>query len=200
MLRHVLPCALASILFLTVAQTAQAGDLEDAVLEEINFARTQPAAYARDMLRHPAAYGGGYDDVMANQDPDAFEEAVDFLRRQRPLPPLRPDTRLTAAARDHAEAQGPSGAVGHGGRGGGPAGRMQRRGVWAGLSAENISYGYRDPRQVVQQLIIDSGVPNRGHRQNIFSGGYQAAGVACGRHRGYGSMCVIDFAGAIVQR
>ena len=29
---------------------------------------------------------------------------------------------------------------------------------------------------------------------------FQAAGVACGRHAQWGSMCVIDFAGAIVRR
>ena len=203
MLRHVLPCALASVFLLAIAPSARAADLEGDVLDEINFARTQPAAYARDMMRRPASYGGGYGgyyDNQADQDPAAFEEAVDFLMRQRPLSPLKPDPRLAAAARDHADAQAASGAVGHGGRGGGPAQRLQRHGVWAGLSAENISYGYRTPREVVQQLIIDSGVPGRGHRQNIFGGAYQAAGVACGRHRGYGAMCVIDFAGAIVQR
>ena len=52
----------------------------------------------------------------------------------------------------------------------------------------------------MRQLIVDSGVPNRGHRLNIFSRGYQAAGVGCARHSVYGAMCVIDFAGAIVQR
>lgn len=200
MLRRVLPLAM-GLFLATSASGALAGDLEEAVLDEINFARTQPAAFARDMMRRPAAYSGGYYDSLADQDPDAFEEALDFLMRQAPLPPLRRDTRLAAAAREHAAGQGASGGLGHGGRGGeGPSRRMQRHGVWAGLSAENISYGYRTPREVVQQLIIDSGVPGRGHRKNIFGRGYQAAGVACGRHRGYGSMCVIDFAGAIVQR
>jgi uncharacterized protein YkwD len=72
--------------------------------------------------------------------------------------------------------------------------------MWAGMAAENISYGYDDPAGVVRQLIVDSGVPNRGHRANIFSAGYQAAGVGCARHAVYGAMCVIDFAGAIVRR
>ena len=95
-----------------------------------------------------------------------------------------------------AQTQGARGDVGHG-----PAGslglRLRGQGVWAGLSAENISYGFEDPRDVVRQLIIDSGVPNRGHRRNIFAASYQLAGVACGPHRAYGYMCVIDFAGAL---
>jgi uncharacterized protein YkwD len=152
------------------------------------------------MMRQPASYGGGYAESFAEQDPAAFEEAVEFLMRQQPLAPLAANSRLAEAARDHAAAQGPTGGVGHDSRSGGPVQRLHRHGVWAGLSAENISYGYRTPRQVVQQLIVDSGVPGRGHRQNLFGRSYQSAGVACGRHRNYGSMCVIDFAGAIVRR
>lgn len=185
-----------------VAQAgAQAGDFELAVLQELNFARTDPVAYARDMMRQPAAYGGGRFDTFADQDPEAFEEAVEFLHRQPRLPPLRVDTRLAAAARDHAGAQGASGAVGHNGRRGeGPSQRLQRHGVWAGLSAENISYGDLSPREVVQQLIVDAGVPGRGHRKNIFGRGYDSAGVACGGHRSWGGVCVIEFAGAIQAR
>jgi uncharacterized protein YkwD len=196
--------AFACALFLAFAVTpfaAHAGEFEVAVLEELNFARTNPVAYARDMMRQPAAYGGGRSDTFADQDPAAFEEAIEFLHRQPRLPPLRANTRLAAAARDHADSQGSSGSVGHGGRrGDGPAQRLQRHGVWASLSAENISYGSLSPREVVQQLIIDAGVPSRGHRKNIFGRGYDSAGVACGRHRNWGGMCVIEFAGAIQSR
>jgi uncharacterized protein YkwD len=87
------------------------------------------------------------------------------------------------------------------GHGGGPSlsQRLQAQGVFAGMSAENISYGYDDPRDVVRQLIVDSGVPSRGHRANIFSRGHQALGVACGGHEAYGVMCVLDFAGALAR-
>jgi hypothetical protein len=46
----------------------------------------------------------------------------------------------------------------------------------------------------VVTLIVDQGVPNKGHRKNIFSRDFRMAGVACGGHARYGSMCVIDFA------
>ena len=36
--------------------------------------------------------------------------------------------------------------------------------------------------------------------RNIFASGYKLAGVACGPHRAYGVMCVIDFAGALPPR
>jgi uncharacterized protein YkwD len=180
---------------------SRAGDFDDAVLAELNRARAHPQAYARDLRRRQVAFArdGDQTDVFAQEDPEAVEDAIDFLMRQPPLPPLRRDGRLAAAAREHAARQGPLGDVGHG-----PPGslgrRIQSQGLWAGLEAESISYGQRTPRDVIRQLVVDSRVPNRGHRRDLFSQAYQAAGVGCGRHARWGSMCVIDLAGAIVRR
>lgn len=193
--------ALAALSILCAAAPAAAGGLESAVLAEVNFARTHPAEYARQ-LRKDAYVGGvvGYSEI-GNEDVDALSEAIQFLMAQEPLPPLSASESLAAAAHAHAVAQGRTGEVGHVSPGGaGLSERLHAHGVWAGLAAEDISYGYEDPRDVVRQLIIDSGVPGRGHRQNIFGRGYQAAGVACAPHRQYGAMCVIDFAGALVRR
>lgn len=187
--RKALAPAIAGLLLLALAPSAQAARLDDAVLDELNFARARPAEYARELRR----------DLHGSDDPAAVEEAIRFLERQASLPPLEPDRRVAAAARQHAQAQGSRGEVGHGASGG-LGQRLRGQGVWAGLSAENISYGFDDARDVVRQLIIDSGVPGRGHRRNIFATGYQLAGVACGPHRAYGFMCVIDFAGALPPR
>lgn len=191
--RMALALAIAGLLSLVlplVAQSASlAARLDDAVLDELNFARARPAEYARELRR----------EINRSDDPAAVEEAIDFLERQAALPPLGADRRIAAAARQHTQAQGARGDVGHGAAGA-LGQRLRGQGVWAGLSAENISYGYDDPRDVVRQLIIDSGVPGRGHRRNIFGAGYQLAGVACGPHRAYGVMCVIDFAGALPPR
>lgn len=199
-------CALAAalcggLLLGDVRPAAAQMGLEAAVLFEVNFARTHPAQYG-EALRRSAYRGGieGYSEI-GNEDGDALAEAIDFLSRQRPLPPLETSQALAAAARAHARAQGETYQVGHVGPGGQTLSeRLHAHGVWAGLAAEDISYGYDDPREVVRQLIIDSGVPGRGHRRNIFSASYQAAGVSCAPHRAYGAMCVIDFAGAVVRR
>jgi uncharacterized protein YkwD len=66
---------------------------------------------------------------------------------------------------------------------------------WTGSIGENISYGPDDGLEVVLQLIIDDGVPDRGHRANIFSPDFRLAGVACGPHPTFRTVCVIDFAG-----
>lgn len=186
--------ALAGLLLLVIPtafwpQAAAAQTLERAVLDEINYVRANPQAYARELSRTEPAMG---------EDPNALDEAVAELSRQRPLPPLGADERIDEAARDHAHAQGQRGEVGHGATGS-LGQRLRKYGVHAGMSAENISYGYENPRDVVRQLVVDSRVPGRGHRRNILSTGYSAAGVACGGHRAYGAMCVIDFAGAMPE-
>jgi uncharacterized protein YkwD len=68
------------------------------------------------------------------------------------------------------------------------------------MAGEDIYYGEQTPDQVVRRLIVDAGVPSRGHRHNIFARGFEISGVSCGPHRVYGGMCVIDFAGAVVTR
>ncbi len=70
---------------------------------------------------------------------------------------------------------------------------------WTGSIGENISYGPDDGREVVLQLIIDDGVPDRGHRANIFSPGFRLAGVVCGPHPKFRTICVIDFAGGAAK-
>ena len=171
---------------------AQARGLEAQVLAELNYARANPARYADELAQ------GGW--ALRDEDPRVVDEAIGFLLAQRPLPPLRAHAGLQAAAGAHVRAQARRGTEGHGGGAGGLAARLKAQGVWAGLSAETISYGYAEAREVVVQLVVDSRVPGRGHRKTIFGAGYSLAGVACGPHAAYGAMCVIDFAGALAPR
>ena len=185
------PYAVAAMALLLTQPASAAQGLDDAVLAELNYVRANPARYADELRQGGSA-------TFAYEDPRALDDAIDFLERQAPLPPLRRDGRLAASAQAHIRTQGPRGDVGHGGVALGQ--RLQKQGLWAGLAAENISYGFSDPADVIRQLVVDSGVATRGHRKNIFGQAFQLAGVACGAHRVYGEMCVIDFAGAVVAR
>jgi uncharacterized protein YkwD len=184
------------VLALFAPASARAASFEDQVLSELNRARADPAALARELRETAAERAKGWD---LSADPRALDEAIEFLARQPPLPPLQTNGRLAEAAFEHAAGQGPTGELGHG-EAGALGQRLRGRGLWAGLSGETISYGQATPRDVVRQLIVDFGVPDRGHRQIIFSQGFEIAGVACGPHKAYGSMCVIDLAGALPPR
>lgn len=187
---------LACLTALSAFAAVRGRTLEAGVLDELNYARTQPRDYARVLqdMAYRSRSAGAYD------DPRALDEALAFLQRQPALAPLAGDDILAEAASEHA-AQARSGEVGHvGPRGESLSQRLNRYGAFASLMGENIAYGYADPREVVSQLIVDSGVRGRGHRANIFNPAYRDVGVACGPHPVYRVMCVTDFSGTLMKR
>jgi uncharacterized protein YkwD len=179
--------SLAVLLSLCVV-SAHADDLAAQIQAELNLARTAPQQYARIVASRVL----GPRHIEGDR---AVQEAVRFLEKARPLPPLARAEGLDASALSHVLDQGPAGARGHKGSDGStPWKRMARFGRWSGHAAENIAYGKRDAREIVVALIVDDGVRDRGHRLNIFGGEFRVTGIACGLHAGYGTMCVIDFA------
>lgn len=178
-------------------------DFERALLAEHNAARTDPAGYAAHLeallplfdgsvLRRPGSRVG----LQTNEGPNAVREAIRALRAQAPQPPLEWADGLWRAARDHVLDQGPRGATGHdGGDGSTMDTRIRRYGAWMSTAAENIDYGSANARDVLISLIVDDGVPSRGHRRNIFNPNLRVMGGACGTHTRYRTMCVMDYAG-----
>lgn len=177
--------------------------LERSVLEQTNRARANPSAYADylelllERFEGKLMYWPGSSiGIRTAEGPAAVREAIIFLRAQTPAPALEWSRGLWRAARDHARDLGASGAMGHEGSDGSTMDeRMSRYGEWLGTAAENIDFGNDDPRHVVLSLIIDDGVPNRGHRATIFNASLRVAGVGCGPHPRYRHVCVIDYAG-----
>jgi len=178
----------AAIIFTSLAS---AQDVASEVLAEINLARTQPQLYAGIVSANarPGREGGS-----------AIREAVRFLEKARPLPPLASCAGLNRSAMDHVADTGERGTMSHAGSDGSHTwDRVERYGRWVGTVGENISYGTRSARQIVIQLLVDDGVRGRKHRANIFQKDYRVAGVAYGRHSRFGAMCVTDFAGGFVD-
>ena len=103
-------------------------------------------------------------------DPGAFDEAVDFLMGQPPLPPLQASTTPWPPPRSSTLRRKAAGRlVGHDSADGERSdARLRRHGMRADISAENIAYGPPTPADVVRELIIDPGVPDRGDPRNIF--------------------------------
>ena len=192
---------------LPAAGAAQMTTFEQQVLAEMNLARTDPTGYARHIERLLQYFDGnllripGEVALRTSEGPHALREAAAALRAQAPLAALAASPGLARAARDHAEDLGPRGGFGHAGSDGSRMdARISRYGTWDGSAAENISYGSESARDVVIGLLVDDGVPSRGHRANILSADARFAGVGCGRHAEYGTMCVIDFAGGYRER
>lgn len=176
------------LLLLLSTAAAHADSLASQVLDEINFARTQPQQYAQIIATRA-------DNSRGSEGPRAVTEAVAFLQRARPAPALAWSQGISSAALSHALDVGPRGGSGHkGSHGETPWARMARFGSWQGYAGENIDYGHCDARSIVISLIVDNGVSNRLHRANLFNRKFHVTGIAVAPHATSGSMCVMDFA------
>ncbi len=174
---------------------------------ETNAVRRDPSGYAKHLEHMLPRFEGNLLErparphLRTDEGAAAVREAIVSLKAGRPVAPLRWSKGLAAAAADHVTDQGPIGGLEHRGTDkSDPARRVSRHGRWIQGVAENIAYGENPAREVVIQLLVDDGVPDRGHRDNILDPDWGAAGVACGPHRRYQQMCVMDYAARYVER
>jgi uncharacterized protein YkwD len=173
--------------------------IEQQVLAALNQARADAAAYARSLQQYRTffhanlvRYPGLDADIETQEGVKAVDEAIAFLADRAPLQPIQSSTLLGASAGDLVTDQSGSGDTGHeGGDGSSPGDRARRHGGGAYV-AEVIAYGPVDAADVVRQLIVDDGVADRGHRNILYSPELRFAGVACGPHPEFRTMCVID--------
>jgi uncharacterized protein YkwD len=190
-----------------VDNTDYLSSLEEEIVKEHNLARTHPDKYAAFLEEWKPYYDGnvlkrpGEPHIITQEGVSAVEEAIRFLREVEPVPTLSPSRGMSLGAQDLVDDAGPRGAVGHTGRDGSQVtDRVNRYGTWQGQVGENISYGGDDAREIVMRLIIDDGVPDRGHRENIFNPNFRVIGVACGSHESqYETMCVITLAADYIE-
>ncbi len=172
----------------------------------MNLARSDPEKYGSYVKDLRNRYRGNFIQfqrirIKTKEGIAAVDEAIKFLDSQKPEPALRLSKGLSLGAVDQVRMQGPTGKTGHEGPDrSDPGVRVNRHGKWKGMMAENIYYGRgMDARQIVIGFIIDDGVPDRGHRNTIFNPRFRLAGVACGPHKVFKTMCVITFAAGYVE-
>lgn len=191
---------LSAIIAWLASATAAAAEtpFERQVLVALNAARADPAGYAADLKRYRTyfhgklvRYPGSDTDLETEEGVEVVDETIAFLGRQAPLAPVAPASLLAASAADLVADQA-EGGTGHDSSDGATPGDRARRHGGGGFVAEVIAYGPADAADVVRQLIIDDGVADRGHRAILYSPELRFAGVACGPHPEYRTVCVID--------
>ena len=173
-----------------------------AVIAEMNHCRQNPKEYAETSLKKRLecfVYDKIYIDangkrIKTKEGRGRILEAIDELKAMQPVEPLTYDEGLTNAAGFHCSDIGPSGHTGHNSSDGTSMGDRLKRFVKDRMTmGENIDYGNSSAEDIVISLVIDDGVPSRGHLKNIMNSSFRRAGVAIGPHKKYKFMCVIDF-------
>ena len=189
--------------FPAFAQKLSFGDdirqIEAGVLAALNTARSQPASYVESLMNYRGYFKanlvvipGHSIDVETQEGTVPVDEAIDFLQTHPALKTLEISDVLTKAAAAHVAEQARTGGTGHfSADGSSPGDRTAKQGGGKAV-AEVIAYGAADAEDVIRQLIIDDGVADRGHRVVMFADHLRYAGVACGPHPEFGTMCVID--------
>ena len=181
---------------------------ERAVVQEIHKIRKYPREYAKYLRSLGTHFEGtlwrlrDHVPIRTNEGRDAVLEAAEFLEAVEPIPaPIAFSEGLHWAALTHVLDQGPTGETGHVGLNGSTMrSRILTFGKHESLIGEVINYGEETPRMTVIQLVIDDGVPDRGHRHNLFNPKFAVAGAAIGFHKGYGAMTVVDLADAYTDK
>lgn len=182
--------------------------LERGIIDELNFVRTNPQAYA-DVLERDLRYYQGTmfrrpgDDgpLQTREGANAVREAIRVLRQTRPMPALHQSEGMMLAARDHVRDQAPRGLMNHRGTDGSQAwDRVSRYGEWKSKISENMTFGPATPHDVVAALLVDDGIGDRGHRKNLLDPDVKVVGIACGAHKSYRVMCDMVHAAGFVDQ
>ena len=208
--RSALLCLLALVPPAAAAQADSLGylsALELEIIHEHNRVRSDPAGYARFLRELKPNFDGTLfhlADSLVRETKEgvaAVDEAVRLLEATEPLLPLKGSRGMSLGARELVTDQGRAGRTGHVGSDNSQVwDRVNRYGSWEAAVAENVAYGFKTARDVLTQLLVDDGVPERGHRMNILSPEFRVVGVACGPHTKYTIVCVITYAGGYTER
>ncbi len=155
---------------------ANPSELEQQILKEINRARTNPQEYAAWLEGLKSYYDGnifkfpGEREIRTNRGLKVLEEAIIFVKKQRPLSALTNSEDLTLTAKEKL------------------TNFIENK---RNQDLSNISYGKVTPEAIVMQLVVDDRYRDRRHRLAIFNPNYGFTGVVCQKDRRYTQVCAI---------
>ena len=181
--------------------------ISEEISAEITLLRLDPVGYTKYLRMHMQrfvthnAFALGDENIrfMTHEGKTAVQEAIDVLQNTKPLGSMQANSLLEKAAMDHVnDLSTHPGLSGHVGSDGSQSSdRVSRYGQYEVVCGENIDYGMNSAREIIIHLLIDDGVPSRGHRKNLLEPRFQMVGASFGFHHEFRCCCVMDFAGGM---
>ena len=169
--------------------------LANEVLGRINYIRQNPKTIIPELTEMSKKFKDKVynDKLITEEGASAVLEAIEFLKAQNSIPPLKLHEALMNVAQNLADVLSETGGVEQKDKdGAGASERISKAVNWTGGMHECISFGDTTAKEIVNSMIISDGSPERGHRGVIFSTVYKYIGVGCKSHPTYKTVTVID--------
>jgi hypothetical protein len=178
--------------------------LEREVFDLINQVRQNPKCLipylteSIDYFRGDILCLPGKIPVSTLEGSNAFLEAIDFLKHQKPVGKVVRDNNLSKATNDHVRDIGTRGLSSHEGSDGSTVtSRIEKYCEWDISVCENIEFGGSSAEEIVANWIVDDGCPKRGHRHNLFLASATHCGIASGDHSEFQHATNLIFTGGV---
>jgi hypothetical protein len=181
--------------------------IEQEIFKEHNELRKNPKSYIEKLQNSLKFYNNyillkeGEIPIPTYEGVEGVNNSINFLQNQKPVPELIYSKELSLSCKDILNDIGPKGLVSHEGTEiKNIYNRLEQYCDWDGAIAENLDFGFKNPENIIMNMIIDDGDENRYQRKNLFYPDFKYVGIAVGPHRDYGYCVVIEYALNIRER
>ena len=179
---------------------------KQAIIDEINKARTEPKEYAKKIKSYVAYFKGNNIlripekiPIKTNEGATAFEEAAKFLNSNQPVSALKVSLGLNFCAQESLKeiqlTEDPSSLDNQN-----IDALIDKYGEIEGQFAQAVDFGSSSAELVVINLLVDDGDKSRANRLNLVSDNFRFIGVSSGAHSTYHNCSVLMFARTFIDK
>jgi uncharacterized protein YkwD len=162
---------------------------EKAQIILINKIKTNPKLFGQQYLIHLCDKSESYREI--------YNKLIQYPKSKI----IKPSKSLHLAAREHAKDIGENGTTGHKSSNGADVKtRISKYAVNPTYFGENCSYGFKDPLEIIINLLVDDGIQGRPNRTNILNENFSHVGISIQPHSCYKVACVQLFGADIVDK
>jgi uncharacterized protein YkwD len=151
----------------------------------LNLARMYPKDYKRIEFHKKSAFWSNYrpwNGFVGKIDSTYVKSLLKTLETMKPVNPVYYNSEMYELAKCFSNEKYESNKMGH-----------DRKKCKYGFSAECISYGKKTGLEIINQLLVDHGIQDLGHREICLANGYESIGVKINKHKTYEFFAILDF-------
>jgi uncharacterized protein YkwD len=187
-------------------ETSTFSKTDNEVFTEINSLRANPQSFIPYLEEMKKSYKGriytNKDGIefSTNEGTMAVDEAIEFLKKQTSLAPLKLSKGLSKAAAAHLEDMAKTGIFSsQGSNMSSPNDRANLFGVAKFGVIQNMTEGIKNPREIILQMLVSDGQKSRTQRNNLLKPEVTLIGVSTGEGK-KGTLCVLVLTNSYLEK